>query len=257
MARKKKVEIKLIQDGRDYILWRRVSTVGQGESGLGLEAQLTIAKTFMGKDPVQIFTDVYSGTKLRQCENLWHAIAMCKDQNYLLVIAKSDRMRNAQEALEVLDAVGDGRLVFCDLPSCDRFILTVMFAMHERTAIIGRLNTKIALAERKKQIDEQGGFYSKSGRWCRHLGNAKGVDMRSANRASCKAKIDAADEWKKESALYVWVENQIYKRRPRKEILAEAMELYEKNPEKYSTRGGCPLSKGILSKWVKEMSLKI
>lgn len=257
MGRKRQVEIKTIQEARPYVLWRRVSTEGQGESGLGLDAQRTIAETFMGKEPIEVFTDVFSGTKLRQCKGLWNAIALCKEKNYVLVIAKSDRCRNVSEALDILDAIGERNLIFCDLPTCDRFILTVMWAMWERQAIMGRINTKIALAERKKQIDEQGGFYSKSGRWCRHLGNAKGVDMRSANRASCKAKIDAADEWKKESALYVWVENQIYKRRPRKEILAEAMELYEKNPEKYSTRGGCPLSKGILSKWVKEMSLKI
>lgn len=257
MGRRRQVEIKTIQETRPYVLWRRVSTEGQGESGLGLDAQRTIAETFMGKEPIEVFTDVFSGTKLRQCKGLWDAIALCKKENYVLVIAKSDRCRNVSEALDILDAIGERNLIFCDLPTCDRFILTVMWAMWERQAIMGRINTKIALAERKKQIEEQGGFYSKSGRWCRHLGNAKGTDMRPANRASCKAKIEAADEWKKESALYVWVENQIYKRRPRKEILAEALELYDKNPEKYSTRGGCPLSKGILSKWVKEMSLKI
>ena len=257
MAKRKHVEIKTIQETRPYVLWRRVSTEGQGESGLGLDAQRTIAETFMAKPPVEVFTDVFSGTKLRQCKGLWDAISLCKKENYVLVIAKSDRCRNVSEALEILDAIGERNLIFCDLPSCDRFILTVMWAMWERQAIMGRINTKIALAERKKQIHEQGGFFSKTGRWCNHLGNAKGVDMTPARNASNAVKMKDAREWKEQSALYIWVENQIYKGRSRKDILEEAQELYEKNPENYGTREGCPLSKGILSRWVKEISIGI
>lgn len=250
---KKRSEIKIIQETRPYVLWRRVSTQEQGESGLGLDAQLTIAKTFMGKDPIEVFTDVFSGTKLKQCKGLWDAIALCKKENYVLTIAKSDRCRNVNEALDILDAIGERNLIFCDLPTCDRFILTVMWAMWERQAVMGALNTKLALAERKKQIAEQGGFFSRSGRWTTHLGREKGADISGASIAGGKANADQAAEWRKESALYIWVENQIYKGRSRKDILAEAAELYEKNPEKYGTRAGRPLSKGILSFWVKEI----
>lgn len=252
---KKKVEIRTIQETRPYVLWRRVSTQEQGNSGLGLAAQLTIAQTFMGRDPVEIFTDVFSGTKLKQCKGLWEAVDYCKQNATVLVIAKSDRCRNVSEALEILDAVGERSLIFCDLPSCDRFILTVMWAMWERQAIMGRINTKIALAERKKQIERDGGFFSKSGRWTTHLGREKGVDLSSAQLAGGRAVAAQANEWRKESALYTWVENQVYKRRPRKEILAEASELFDKNPEKWGTREGCKLSKGVLSRWVKEIQL--
>lgn len=250
---KKKIEIKTIQETRPYVLWRRCSTQEQGESGLGLSAQLTIAQTFMGKEPVEVFTDVYSGTKLKQCAGLWKAIDYCKEHGYVLVVSKSDRFRSVQDALEVLDSIGERNLIFCDIPVCDRFILTVMWAMWERQAIMGRINTKIALAERKKQIEENGGFFSRSGRWTTHLGRDKGADIRGASIAGGQAVADQAAEWRKESALYIWVENQIYKGRSRKDILAEAAELYEKNPEKYGTRAGRPLSKGILSFWVKEI----
>ena len=114
---KKKVEIRTIEESRPYVLWRRVSTEEQGESGLGLEGQTTIAKMFMGKSPIAIYTDVFSGTKLKQCKGLWEAIALCREQNYVLVIAKTDRCRNVQEALEILDAIGERNLIFCDLPS--------------------------------------------------------------------------------------------------------------------------------------------
>ena len=42
---KKKVEIKTIEERRPYILWRRVSTKHQEKTELGLEAQVSIAKT--------------------------------------------------------------------------------------------------------------------------------------------------------------------------------------------------------------------
>ena len=91
MSKKKKVEIKTIEDRRGYILWRRVSTRMQGESFLGLEAQETIAKAFMGKDPVDVYTDVHTGTKLKECVGLWEAIKRCKENDLVLVIAKTDR----------------------------------------------------------------------------------------------------------------------------------------------------------------------
>ena len=114
---------------RPYVLWRRVSTKEQGNSGLGLEAQLTMAEYCMKEKPEAVFTDVYSGTKLNECTELWNAIRYCKEKGYLLVIAKTDRFRNVKEALEILDAVGEGNLNFCDLPTTDRMILTIIFAV--------------------------------------------------------------------------------------------------------------------------------
>ena len=253
MAKKKSADIQTIQEARPFVLWRRVSTQEQGASGLGLEAQLTIAKTFMGKDPIEVFTDVYSGTKLRQCKGLWEAIALCKRENYVLVIAKSDRCRNVNEALDILDAIGERNVIFCDIQSSDRFVLTVMWAMWERQAIMGRINTKIALAERKKQIKQDGGFISKKGNFCDHLGNKKGCDMSPAWQAGTQKIAAEAEEWRKKSPLYIWTANQILKGRPRKDILAEAAELYEDEPEKFGTREGKVLTKGTLSKWASEI----
>lgn len=256
MSRKKRAEVKTIQESRPYVLWRRVSTQEQGTSGLGLEAQLTIAKMFMGRDAVEVFTDVHTGTKLRQCEGLWAAINLCKEQNYVLVIAKTDRCRNVNEALEILDAVGERNLIFCDLPSCDRFILTVMFAMHERTAMIGRVNTRIALAERKKQIEENGGFFSKSGNYCNHLGRKKGDKNPNAVKAMASKKADDAAEWKRRSPLYMMVTNMLYRGDTREKILKIAGELYEEDPVAYGTRRGKKLCEGTLSRWAAEVTIR-
>lgn len=252
---KKKVEIKTIEERRPYILWRRVSTKHQEKTELGLEAQVSIAKTFMGKDPVDIYTDVHSGTKLKECSGLWEAIKHCKEEDCVLVIAKSDRCRNVSEALEILDAVGERNLIFCDLPSCDRFILTVMFAMWERQAIMGRINTKVALDERKKQIERDGGFFSKSGNWCTHLGGKKGDDLSKARAAAAAVANKKSSDWRDSSPLYSWAQIQYYKKRSRKEILEEAEKLFQKSPEIYCTRQGKMLTKGILSVWVREWQM--
>lgn len=254
---KKKVEIKTIQESRPYVLWRRVSTQEQGASGLGLEAQLTIAKTFMGKDPIEVFTDVFSGTKLKQCKCLWEAIELCKKENYVLVIAKSDRCRNVNEALDILDAIGERNLIFCDIPVCDRFILTIMWAMWERQAIMGRVNTRIALAERKRQIEEEGGFFSKSGNYCNHLGRKKGDKNPNAVRAMANKKADDAAEWRRRSPLYLMVTNMLLRGDSREKILKIAGELYEDDPDAYGTRNGKKLCEGTLSRWAGEVTLRV
>lgn len=59
-----KIDIKPIGDSRPYVLWRRVSTQEQEVSGLGLEAQLTIAKMFMAK-VVNYFRSLYLWVNLQ------------------------------------------------------------------------------------------------------------------------------------------------------------------------------------------------
>lgn len=156
---------------RPYVSWVRVSTKKQGDSGLGLEAQKAINRYFMNnREPIAEFVEVYSGTKLDRCTELQHAIAYAKANDAMLVIAKADRFRNAKDALAILDEMGEENIRFCDAPSSSRLILTMLFAVYEHQAIIGRINTKLALDVRKKQIAEKGGFTSKNGVWRTSLG---------------------------------------------------------------------------------------
>lgn len=255
----KEIKVPVIKDQRPYVAWRRVSTKEQGKSELGLEAQLTIIKMFTGREPEAVFTDICSGTKLDACQNLWKAIRLCKDNGYLLVVAKTDRFRNLANALRIYQELNpdynDRNIIFCDLPETNQFVLNIVWTVWEYQAIQGRINTKVALNERKKQIKENGGFFSKTGNYRTHLGNAKGYDMSPAYTASGMESAKRAMDWRSDSALYGWVEKQILRNRPRKDILEEAQELYETNPNKFCTREGKPLCKGTLSRWVKEMSI--
>lgn len=143
-----------------FVSWRRVSTKRQGKSGLGLEAQKNIIDYFVEKDNGELISDfceVYTGTELTKCTELNKAIDFAKQNNAKLIIAKTDRFRNTLEALQILERVGEGNIIFCDLPNTDKFTLTLFFALSEREALLVSIRTKAALAAKKKRNEETGG----------------------------------------------------------------------------------------------------
>lgn len=242
----------MTQNNRPYVLWRRVSTKEQGDSKLGLEAQSAIAEFFMRCEPIETFTDVYSGTKLAECPNLSKAMKYCKEYGYMLVIAKTDRFRNVKEALAILDEMGEGNLSFCDLPTTDRTVLTMMFAMWERQAIMGRINTKLALNERRKQRDKHGYWISNTGNIRTHFGREKGCDMSAAATAAAISHTERKEAWRESSPAFKWVMDKVRSGMPRKEIIAEFNRLHELQPDVFCTPRGAKLSAGVLSYWIKD-----
>ena len=145
---------------KKYVSWRRVSTKKQGGSGLGLAAQKEIIRYFVereGGELVADFKECYTGTDLNGCTELKKAIALAKDNDAVLIIAKTDRFRNTIEALQVYDDMGDGNIMFCDLPHTDKFTLTLFFALAEREALIVSIRTKQALAAKKARGEALGG----------------------------------------------------------------------------------------------------
>lgn len=139
---------------RKFISWRRVSTFKQGKSGLGLGAQLEIIKYFIEREQgewVADYKECYTGTELSGCVELRKAIMQAKSQDAILIIAKSDRFRNTAEALKIYEEMGDGKIMFCDLPTTDKFTLTLFFALAEREALLVSIRTKQALAVKKAQ----------------------------------------------------------------------------------------------------------
>lgn len=123
-------------------------------------------------------------------------------------------------------------------------------AQIEKEMIVQR--TQSAIDARKVLIERDGGFVSKAGNFCTHLGSAKGADMTKPAMASAEKKRGEKEEWRK-TGLFAWVELQLRKGRPRKEIVAEAREMWEKDPERWSTRQGRPLSEAHLSLWAKDI----
>ena len=145
---------------RKFISWRRVSTQRQNASGLGLAAQKEIIRYFIERDGGEWLADYaecYTGKDLSGCVELRKAMEHAKKEDAVLIIAKSDRFRNCQEALGILDEMGEEHLMLCDLPRCDRFTLTLFWALAEREALIVSIRTKQALDAKKARGEKTGG----------------------------------------------------------------------------------------------------
>ena len=144
---------------KQFISYRRVSTQKQGDSGLGLDAQKEIIRYFVEREHGEViadFEEVHSGKDLTECAVLRQAMTTAKKKGAVLVIAKSDRFRNVAQALTVLDEMGEGNIMFCDLPHTDRFTLTLFFALAERERLITSIRTKQALKAKKERGERLG-----------------------------------------------------------------------------------------------------
>lgn len=163
----------------NYVVYIRVSTKRQGDSGLGLEAQKDICEKYIKEqegEPVATFKDVESGTH-RDRPGLWQAIEFCKANKCCLVVAKLDRL--ARDVEFIFKVVNSGiKIHFCDMPMVNTMILGVFasVAQYERELISKR--TKDALAAKRARGE--------------HLGRPKGTSLEEANQASSIARRQRA-----------------------------------------------------------------
>ena len=100
------------------------------------------------------FEEIETGKRNDRPE-LKAALATCQARRATLVVAKIDRLaRNTAFLLSVADGVGEGGVVFCDLPMLPpgpmgKFFLTLMAAVAELEAGLISQRTKAALAAAK------------------------------------------------------------------------------------------------------------
>lgn len=150
-------------EAKKYVSWRRVSTQKQGKSGLGLVAQEAIINYFVGEangELIADFHEVYTGKNLHGCVELQKAMEFAQKHNATLVVAKSDRFRNLEQALEVYRLM-DGNIYFCDVPMAEdkatyKFMLSLSWSLAEREAAITSLRTKQALQAKKARGESIG-----------------------------------------------------------------------------------------------------
>ena len=122
-----------------FVAYYRVSTAGQGESGLGLEAQQMAVTAYLAASPnaelVAEFTEIESGKKKNRPE-LAEAVKLCKRHKATLIIAKLDRLaRNVHFISGLMEA--NVNFVACDNPHANRLMIHLLaaFAEHEREQI--------------------------------------------------------------------------------------------------------------------------
>lgn len=175
-----------------FVAYLRVSTVRQGRSGLGLEAQREAVRQFVssraGKIIAPEFVEVESG-KVNGRPELAKALKRCRVTGATLVVAKLDRLsRNAAFLMTLRDSGVE--FVAADLPEANTMTVGVMavVAQHEREAISQR--TKAALAAAKARGTVLGGKRKGAARIASH--QRKGV-------AAAREKAQAAAELRREA----------------------------------------------------------
>lgn len=136
-----------------FVAYYRVSTTGQGESGLGLEAQRMAVQAYLATNPtaelVAEFTEIESGKKKNRPE-LAEAVKNCKRHKATLVIAKLDRLaRNVHFVSGLMET--NINFVACDNPHANRLMVHMLaaFAEHEREMISQRTKDGLAAAKAK------------------------------------------------------------------------------------------------------------
>lgn len=148
---------------RKFVIYRRVSTEGQGKSGLGLDAQdrdIQIYLDTYADTPFQVlgtFTDVISGSSTDRPE-LSEAITMAKREGATLLVAKLDRLsRKVSHIAALMDDKKLAITVAC-MPYADRFQLHVYAALAEQEREFISKRTKAALAAAKARGVKLGGI---------------------------------------------------------------------------------------------------
>ena len=172
------------------VAYYRVSTVSQGRSGLGLEAQQAAVERFAGQEGAAIvaaYTEVESGRK-NDRPQLARALAHAKRSRAMLVVAKRDRLaRDVAFIAGVMNSGVEFRAV--DNPHANRLTLHILAAVAEDEARRISERTKAALAALKAR----GGLLGAARPECRNLDAA--ARLRGSQRAAAEARRLCAEAY--------------------------------------------------------------
>ena len=150
-----------------YVTYIRVSTKGQGESGLGMDAQkrdIAIYLNDYSSQPFEViaeYTEVQSGSDSNRPE-LAQAIATAKKGKAILLVAKLDRLsRKVSFIANLMDDKGL-EIKVAQMPHADKFQLHIYAALAEQEREFISKRTKAAVQEAKKRGVKLGGLRDKT-----------------------------------------------------------------------------------------------
>lgn len=144
-------------EARRYVAYYRVSTEGQGDSGLGLEAQRRKVREHIngnGAEIVAEYQEVESGTA-EERPQLERALQEAEALRATLVVAKLDRLaRNAGLLHRLKDS--DVGIEFANMPHANGFTVNILAAVAEHEAEMISERTREALQAAKDRGEKLG-----------------------------------------------------------------------------------------------------
>lgn len=135
----------------DNVVYLRVSTERQGDSGLGLEAQRECIRRFLGANPsdkiIAEFVEIESGRNDDR-PKLAAALEMCEATGARLVVAKLDRLaRSMKTVVRIMES--GVNFVAADFPQANTLTIHIIAAIAEYEAKLISERTKAALSAAK------------------------------------------------------------------------------------------------------------
>lgn len=146
---------------KKYVVFYRVSTKKQGESGLGLEAQQRDINIFLDTysdlpyTVISEHTSVHSGSDVESCPHYQDAIKACKNNGATLLVAKVDRLSRKVSVFSRIIEEVDVKVAV--MPNADKFQLHIYAALAEQERDFISKRTKAALQEAKARGVKLGG----------------------------------------------------------------------------------------------------
>ena len=130
----------------EYVAYYRVSTDGQGQSGLGLDAQREAVRPYRA-DILAEYTEIESG-KQDNRPQLLAALEHCKRTGAAILIAKLDRLSRDAAFLFTLRKSGV-QILAADMPGAGmlEYGVRAIFAQHEREQISARTKAALQIAK--------------------------------------------------------------------------------------------------------------
>lgn len=200
----KNVKIEESKQAPQYVAYFRVSTVRQGKSGLGIDAQRRAVSDYTQNCKACIIAEFeeHESGKNNDRVKLNEALKLCQKTGATLIIAKLDRLsRNAAFILTLSEKANDKKngfkIVFCDMPDIDETMLGMLaiFAQHERKIMSNR---QLAAYESKRLRGVKLGYAEAFTPEVR----AKAIQARKDNRETNENLRNAKKSISKEIRIY-------------------------------------------------------
>jgi DNA invertase Pin-like site-specific DNA recombinase len=150
-----------------FVVYYRVSTKRQGESGLGLDAQKRDIDLFFNNyvdSSLEVFgcyTDISSGTNDERPE-LKKAIALARETDSTLVVARLDRLSRKVSFISTLMEDKTVKFKVACMPDAEKFQLHFYAILAEQEREFISIRTKSALAQAKARGVKLGGLRDKT-----------------------------------------------------------------------------------------------
>lgn len=210
-----------------------------------IQEKITSYTTFQQRAIYPILKDAQPGDIIYVCQldRLGRTV-----EDIIQLVKFADR-----QGVELLTA--DGYRVTYTTPQ-GKMMLTMLAMVAEMERELRAERCQSGTDAAREEIRKNGYRIARSsGKTQTRWGNKKGCDMSAAYTAAGIAHTDRKTEWRENSPAFKWVVEKIKSGTPRNEVIEEFNRLHELQPDVFCTPKGAPLSKGVLSYWLKDIAV--